>query len=85
MGYNANLDICLVFQVSVICGVVLSKKVSVRTGAGQEQNETISIYSIDQEPIEPDVTFSETGVVTVEIVIPVLCVKRISARKLRND
>lgn len=55
------------------------------TGAVQEQNETISIYSIDQEPIEPDVTFPETGVVTVEIVIPVLCVKRISARKLRND
>ncbi len=29
--------------------------------------------------------FSETGVVTAEIVIPELCVKRISARKLRNN
>ena len=67
---TVTLTVCLVFTASIIRGVVLSKKVSVRTGAGQEQNETISIYSIDQEPIEPDVTFSETGVVTVEIVIP---------------
>lgn len=39
--------VCLILQVSIIRGGVLSKTVGVVTGAGQEQNETISIYSID--------------------------------------
>ncbi len=74
-----------IFHAKLALPFPLRKKITMRSCAKRRQNQNILIDLINQQPIRLDMTFSEPGIISDQLMVSVLWRQSFSTQQLVDD